>query len=151
MKINSISGTDLTFPSRLQEIPQRPKHLYSVGTLPKYTLGVALVGTRKPTGYGRQVTADLASRLAERGAVIVSGLAHGVDGIAHEATLKVGGTTIAVLPSGLDQIYPSAHRNLANRIVEQGGALVSEYAPGTPPLTFGGITTSRNAAMNRSK
>lgn len=136
MKINSISGTDPAFPSRLQEIPQRPKHLYSISTLPAYNLGVAIVGTRKPTAYGRQVTTDLASRLAERGATIVSGLAHGVDGIAHEATLKVGGTTIAVLPSGLDQVYPSSHRALAQKIVEQGGALVSEYAPGTPALQY---------------
>ena len=136
MKINSISGTNPSFPSRLQEIPQRPDHLYCVGAMPEYLLGVSIVGTRKPTTYGRQVTVDIASRLAERGAVVISGLAHGVDGIAHEATLKAGGSTIAVLPSGLDQIYPSAHRGLAARIVEQGGGLISEYAPGTPPLQY---------------
>ncbi len=136
MKINSISGTDPTFPSRLQEIPQRPKHLYSIGALPEYTLGIAIVGTRKPTTYGRQVTADIASRLAERGAIIVSGLAHGVDSIAHEATLGAGGRTIAVLPSGVDRIYPSTHRALAHKIVEQNGALISEYEPGTPPLQY---------------
>jgi DNA processing protein len=136
MKINSISGTDPEFPPRLQVIPHRPKRLYITGQLPDYNLGVAIVGTRKPTAYGRQVTAEIASRLAERGAVIVSGLAHGIDGIAHEASLKVGGHTIAVLPSGLDQVYPSAHRNLAERITTQGGALVSEYNPGTPPLQY---------------
>ena len=136
MKINSISATDPTFPSRLQEIPQRPKRLYTLGSLPKYSLGVAIVGTRKPTGYGRQITADLASRLTERGAIVISGLAHGVDGIAHEATAKAGGRTIAVLPSGLDRIYPSAHQALAHKIITQGGALVSEYEPGTPPLQY---------------
>lgn len=136
MKINSISGTDPSFPRRLREIPQRPDHLYLVGSLPEYGLGVSIVGTRKPTAYGRQVTTDIASRLAERGAVVISGLAHGVDGIAHEATLGAGGRTIAVLPSGLDQVYPSAHRGLAGRITQQGGALVSEYAPGTPPLPY---------------
>ena len=136
MKINSISGTSPAFPSRLQEIPQRPDRLYSMGIIPEYSLGVSIVGTRKPTAYGRQVTIDIASRLAERGAAVISGLAHGVDGIAHEAALKAGGTTIAVLPSGLDQIYPSAHRGLAARIVEQGGGLISEYAPGTPPLQY---------------
>ena len=136
MKINSISGTSPAFPSRLQEIPQRPDRLYSMGIIPEYSLGVSIVGTRKPTAYGRQVTIDIASRLAERGAAVISGLAHGVDGIAHEAALKAGGTTIAVLPSGLDQIYPSAHRGLATRIVEQGGGIISEYAPGTPPLQY---------------
>ena len=136
MKINSISATDPTFPSRLQEIPQRPKRLYTLGSLPKYSLGVAIVGTRKPTGYGRQITADLASRLTERGAIVISGLAHGVDGIAHEANAKAGGRTIAVLPSGLDRIYPSAHQALAHKIITQGGALVSEYEPGTPPLQY---------------
>ncbi len=136
MKINSISGTDPDFPRRLRDIQQRPSHLYSRGNLPEYSLGVSIVGTRKPTTYGRQVTADLASRLAERGAVIISGLAHGIDSIAHEATLIAGGKTIAVLPSGLDQIYPSAHRGLAERILKHGGALVSEYEPGTPPLQY---------------
>lgn len=136
MKINSISGTDTSFPSRLKTIPGHPDRIYNAGALPTYDLGVSIVGTRKPTAYGRQVTADIASRLAERGAVVISGLAHGVDGIAHEAAIKAGGTTIAVLPAGLDQIYPSTHRPLASRIVETGGALVSEYEPGTPPLPY---------------
>lgn len=94
------------------------------------------MGTRKPTAYGRSVTTDLASRLAQRGAVIISGLAHGVDGIAHEAALEANGKTIAVLPSGLDHIYPSTNRQLAHRIIKQDGALISEYAPGTPPLPY---------------
>lgn len=136
MKINSLSGIDGTLPARLLHIPQRPTSLSILGSLPEYSLGIAIVGTRKPTAYGRQVTAAIASRFAERGAVIISGLAHGVDGIAHEAALRAGGITIAVLPTGLDQIYPSAHRRLAEQIVTGSGALISEYAPGTPPLPY---------------
>lgn len=136
MKINTISASDPLFPSRLGQIPGRPKQLFYRGDIPTYSLGVAIVGTRKPTAYGRQVTKDLASRLAEKGAVIISGLAHGVDGIAHEAVISVGGTAIAVQAGGLDRIYPAAHRDLAAKILENSGALISENEPGIPPLQF---------------
>ena len=136
MKINSISASDPVFPQRLTVIPQPPHKLYVIGTIPTYATGVAIVGTRKPTAYGKQVTSMIAERLAERGAVIVSGLAHGVDGIAHQSALRVGGKTVAVLPSGPDQIYPSAHQALAKNIADQHGALISEYEPGTPPLQY---------------
>lgn len=91
---------------------------------------VAIVGSRKVSAYGRAVTSKLAGDLARAGVVIVSGLAYGVDSIAHQAALDAGGATIAVLPSGLDNIYPGAHHGLAKRIVEQGGALVTEYPAG---------------------
>lgn len=93
---------------------------------------MAIVGTRKPTAYGKEVTQQLASELAKRGVVIISGLALGVDGIAHQAALEAGGTTIAILGNGLPKIYPSSHRQLAERIVVSGGAILSEYAPNTP-------------------
>lgn len=92
---------------------------------------VAIVGSRKVTAYGRSVTEKLASELATQGIVIVSGLALGIDGIAHKAALDAGGITVAVLPSSLSAIYPSAHRQLAKRIVKEGGALISEYPDGT--------------------
>lgn len=136
MKINTISASDPLFPERLRQIPERPKRLFYRGEVPTYNLGVSIVGTRKPTAYGRQVTKDLASRLAEKGAVIISGLAHGVDGIAHEAVISAGGTAIAVQAGGLDRIYPAAHRDLAAKIIENGGVLVSENEPGIPPLQF---------------
>lgn len=136
MKINTISASDPLFPERLRQIPERPKRLFYRGDVPTYNLGVSIVGTRKPTAYGRQVTKDLASRLAEKGAVIISGLAHGVDGIAHEAVISAGGTAIAVQAGGLDRIYPAAHRDLAAKIIENGGVLVSENEPGIPPLQF---------------
>lgn len=134
MKINSISSIDATFPTRLEVIPGRPDLIYVKGSLPDYALGVAIVGTRKPTAYGRQITAELSERLAERGAVIVSGLAHGIDGIAHEAAIRAHGQTIAVLACGVDQVYPAAHRGLAEKILGGHGAIISEYSPGTPPL-----------------
>lgn len=136
MKINDISTISTNFPERLREIPAAPQKLYLKGEIPPYTLGVAIVGTRKPTAYGRQITKALAEKLAEKGALIISGLAHGVDGIAHQGALHAGGTTIAVLPAGLDTVYPSAHQHLSDQIIATGGALVSEYAPGTPPLQY---------------
>jgi DNA processing protein len=136
MKINSISALDSSFPERLSSIPQTPQKLYVLGDMPQYSLGVSIIGTRKPTTYGRQVTTDVASRLAEHGAAIISGLAHGIDGVAHEAALSVSGTTIAVLANGLDKIYPAAHAGLAKRMVDTGGAIISEYEPGTPPLQY---------------
>lgn len=93
---------------------------------------VAIVGSRKISPYGKAVTAQLASELARQGIVIVSGLAYGVDSVAHRAALDAGGLTIAVLPSSIESIYPAAHRGLAMQIIEQGGALLSEYS-GTGP------------------
>lgn len=93
---------------------------------------VAIVGSRKITPYGRQVTAQFAGELARQGVVIVSGLAYGVDACAHRAALEAGGLTIAVLPSTVEMPYPAAHRGLSEQIVQGGGALLSEYPAGTP-------------------
>jgi DNA processing protein len=95
---------------------------------------LAVVGTRKVTSYGRQVTEMITEGLVNSGLVIVSGLARGVDEIAHETTIRNGGLTIAVLGCGLDLVYPPEHRDLADKIVESGGALVSEYPLGTPAV-----------------
>jgi len=93
---------------------------------------VAVVGTRRPTAYGRQVAAELVEGLVDQGVVIVSGLARGIDTIAHRETLERGGTTIAVLASGLDLVYPGENLSLAQRI-RKSGALVSEHPPGVKP------------------
>jgi DNA processing protein len=90
------------------------------------------VGTRRITAYGRQVTEEVASALARDGITIVSGLARGVDSVAHQAALEAGGRTLAVLGSGVDRIYPPEHRRLGEQVIAQG-ALVSDYPPGTPP------------------
>lgn len=94
---------------------------------------IGIVGSRKASPYGRAVTTTFAHELARRGAVIVSGLALGTDSIAHSGCLQAGGTTIAVLPSGLNDIYPRSHTVLARQIVEKGGALVTEYPSGSGP------------------
>lgn len=135
MKINTISVSD--FPSRLRDLPGIPDRLWYRGKLPDDSRPVVtIVGTRRPTSYGRIITEQLATRLAERGVVIASGLALGVDGIAHQAALKAGGTTIAILASGVDVPSPNSHRQLAEDIVSSGGALISNFPPGTHPMKF---------------
>lgn len=133
MKINTFIPDKHKYLQRLFSIAQMPKILYAKGILPEREVAtVAVVGTRSPTPYGKQVAFDFAYRLAREGIVIVSGLAYGIDRVAHEAALEAGGTTIAVLAHGLDTIYPSRHQTLAKRILDNRGALISEYPVGTP-------------------
>ncbi|HEY8886605.1 MAG TPA: DNA-processing protein DprA [Candidatus Microsaccharimonas sp.] len=147
MKINTISPDEHNFFQIISTIALSPKTLYVVGTLPTErfptTTVVAIVGTRKPTPYGKEVTFNLAYKLAQKGVIIVSGLALGIDAIAHRAALEAGGTTIAVLANGLDSVYPQAHRKLAQDIIESGGALISEYPPGTPARDFQFLARNR--------
>jgi len=131
--IKILTWQDKEYPARLKEINQPPPVLYIRGEyLPDDLFAVAIVGTRRVTPYGRQVTEELASFLASNGITVVSGLARGVDAIAHQSALKVGGRTIGVLGSGVDVIYPPEHAKLAGEMMERG-AVVSDYAPGTPP------------------
>lgn len=132
-EIQVMTWEDETYPRRLREIDQPPPVLYVRGAiLPEDEWSVAVVGTRRVTAYGRQVAEELAVFLAQQGITVVSGLARGVDRIAHEAALKAGGRTLAVLGSGVDRIYPPEHTKLAEQMARQG-AVVSDYAPGTPP------------------
>jgi DNA processing protein len=143
MKINIISPQDNKFTQIIDTIASCPEKLYFVGTLPEKRIPtVAIVGTRKPTAYGREVTYQLAYDLARRGIIIVSGLAIGVDGIAHRATLDAGGTTLAVLANGVDIIYPATNRNLAHDILAKG-AIISEYEPGTEARDFQFLARNR--------
>lgn len=131
--IQILTWNDEAYPARLREIDQPPPVLYLRGEyLPDDVFAVAIVGTRRITPYGRQVTEEIASFLAANGITVVSGLARGVDAVAHTAALKAGGRTIGVLGSGVDRIYPPEHRALAEQMMERG-AVVSDYAPGTPP------------------
>jgi DNA processing protein len=117
----------------LKEIDQPPPVLYVRGTLKtEDEWAVAVVGTRRISAYGRQVSEELAASLAQSGVTVVSGLARGVDAVAHQSALKAGGRTLAVLGSGVDRIYPPEHRGLAEQMLAHG-ALLSDYAPGTPP------------------
>jgi DNA processing protein len=131
--IDILTWDDPAYPAHLKQIDQPPPILYLKGAITaEDTWAVAIVGTRAVTAYGRQVTEEIATTLAHNGVTIVSGLARGVDAIAHNAALKAGGRTLAVLGSGVDRIYPPEHRGLAEKISLQG-AVLSDYAPGTPP------------------
>jgi len=131
--IQVITWQEETYPRRLKEINQPPPVLYLRGDLlPQDELAVAVVGTRRVSGYGRQVTEEIADLLGRKGVTVVSGLARGVDGIAHHAALQADGRTIAVMGCGVDQIYPPEHRQLAAQVMAHG-ALISDYPPGTPP------------------
>ncbi len=126
--VQVITWEDPTYPRRLRQIYNPPPVLYMLGSLePEDEWAVAVVGTRRPTDYGREAARVLATDLAKQGITVVSGLALGIDGIAHQAALDAGGRTIAVLGSGFHHLYPARHRDLARRIVANG-ALITEYA-----------------------
>jgi DNA processing protein len=128
-----LTWADPAYPERLRNINQSPFVLYLKGSLLDEDIwGAGVVGTRRYSDYGRQVTENITRTLAETGITIISGLARGIDGIAHRQALDAGGRSLAVLGSGLDQIYPPEHRELAESICQQG-ALISDYPPGTPP------------------
>lgn len=128
-----ITWEDEGYPKLLAEIPDPPPVLYVRGELrPEDGWAMAVVGTRRASTYGREITRRLVTVLAQSGVTIVSGLARGIDAVAHQTALEAGGRTIAVLGCGIDLVYPPEHRELARRIAAQG-ALVTEYPPGTPP------------------
>ncbi len=134
MEIKKLTLGDNDYPSLLTHITGPPKQLYYLSEKGSELLNntaVAVVGSRKFSPYGHRVTLELTGELARAGLVIVSGLALGVDSFAHQAALESQGQTIAVLPCGLDTVYPVSHRNLARRILETGGMLISEHPPGT--------------------
>jgi DNA processing protein len=131
--IRAISIDDSRYPRLLREIAAPPSVLYVRGELtPEDETAVAIVGTRRATASGREIAGRLAEELAAAGVTVVSGLARGIDGAAHQAAVRAEGRTIAVLGSGPDVIYPPEHRLLAERIAERG-AVLSDYPPGRKP------------------
>jgi DNA processing protein len=131
--VTVLISQDEDYPRLLKEIDQAPPVIYVKGQLTAADeFAVAIVGTRRVSDYGRQVTRDASIFLAGNGLTIVSGLARGVDGLAHRHALEAGGRTIAVLGSGVDVIYPPEHRKLADAICENG-AIISDYPLGTQP------------------
>lgn len=131
--IQVITWDDEEYPRRLREIGQPPPVLYVRGKLlTDDDFAVAVVGTRRVTSYGRRAAEDIAAALAQQRVTVVSGLARGVDSIAHQAALNGGGRTLAVLGCGVDRIYPPEHHRLAEEICAYG-ALLSDYPPGTEP------------------
>lgn len=131
--IQVTTWEDPGYPARLLEIPQPPPVLYLRGEFqPADDFAVAVVGTRRVTSYGKQIAEEIAANLARNGVTVVSGLARGVDALAHHAAVQAGGRTLAVLGCGVDRIYPPENRRLAEQICLHGG-LISDYPPGTPP------------------
>jgi DNA processing protein len=132
--ITLILYDDPTFPSVLKEIPWPPFALYVRGTLPEWNGAIGVVGTRKATPHGVETARKLGRELAAKGVAIISGLALGVDAAAHAGALEAGGTTIAVLAGGPNEIYPRQNQQLGEQIIENGGAIIAEYPPGSPSL-----------------
>ena len=134
--IFSINMLDKEYPVYLKNLSNMPLVLYlkgDVSLLSSKCSRVSMVGTRRPSSYGRRVTRDFAKKLAMHDVIIVSGLARGIDGISHESCLEVGGKTIAVLPCGLDVFYPPEHECLSREISEKG-LLISELLPGSQAI-----------------
>ncbi|MBM2831687.1 MAG: processing protein [Dehalococcoidia bacterium] len=133
-RVKALTWHDASYPARLKEVYDRPPVLYVEGSfLPEDEWCLAVVGTRRATIYGRQVTEEIVSHLARNRITIISGLARGIDSVAHRSTLEAGGRTMAVFACGLDIVYPAENRKLASDIVEHG-ALISEYPLGTKPM-----------------
>lgn len=132
-QISVLTWDDPGYPRYLQQIDHPPPILYFRGDIcEEDDWSVAVVGTRRLTKYGRQVAEDVAGMLAHNGITVVSGLARGVDAVAHQTALDAGGRTLAVLGCGIDRIYPPEHRQLAGKIIEKG-AVITDYPPGTKP------------------
>lgn len=156
MEINQIRPLESNFTEVLEKLVLNIKMLYYYGKLPNFgeNLGkkrpkcVGIVGARKNTSYGYEVTYRAAYAAAKAGAVVISGLAYGCDSIAHRAALDAGGITVAVLGTPIDQIYPKAHVGLAREIINRGGAVISEYGPGSKAGS-GKETAARFLARNR--
>jgi len=136
--IRIIKIGDKDYPKLLKKIPQAPKILYCRGELKKEEPCFSVVGTRLCSPYGKQVVQDIAGSLANSGLTIVSGLATGIDALAHKSATDRNKRTIAVLGTGVDQasIYPKENIQLSKKILETGGCIISEYPPGTRPSRY---------------
>jgi DNA processing protein len=139
VRIHCLERRDAEYPQLLAQIPDPPARLWLRGDAAPDLLerpSVAIVGARACSGYGRAAARLLATEAAAAGAVVVSGMARGIDGEAHRGALAAGRTTVAVLGCGIDRDYPAAHAGLARAIVESGGLVVSEYEPGVEPAPW---------------
>lgn len=135
MQIEEISFTSEKYPKQLREIYNPPKRIYVIGNIEILNnVGIAIVGSRNATEYGKKVALKLSEDLSKRKIVIISGLAKGIDSYAHIGTLNVqNGKTIAILGSGIKEIYPKENIELARRIIKNGGCIISEYPPNDKP------------------
>ncbi len=132
--VSVLTWEDEAYPELLREIPAAPPLIFVRGGFePVDRWSVAVVGTRRLTAYGRQVTRDLVAGLVRNGVTVISGLARGIDAVAHRTALEEGGRTIAVMACGIDKIYPPEHRDLAREIIDGHGAIISDYPFGSEP------------------
>lgn len=137
IETKKILQEDNKYPPLLKEIKNPPAQIFIKGTMPPWeNLCVAIVGTRKPTEEGKMLARKVSFELAQRGFVIVSGLALGIDAEAHKGALDAHGKTIAVLANGLDIVYPLYHKKLSEDILQKGGSIISEYPQGEKPLPY---------------
>ena len=149
MEIKQISPLENDFTEVLKKLVLTVKMLYYYGNLPsKRQKTVAIVGSRRNTKYGYDVAYKAAYEAAKAGAVVISGLAYGIDSVAHRAALDAGGITIAVLGTPIIEVYPRAHAKLAQEIVENGGVIVSEYGPNDAPR---GLTDVKMRFLARNR
>lgn len=133
-QINLVTFQDPDYPGLLKEIYDSPVLLYVLGDVKVLkNQSLAVVGTRKPTSYGMQMAEYFTEAIVDKNVTVVSGLAYGIDTVAHKTCLDNGGKTVAVLGSGVDWIYPASNKKLARRIIDSGGAIISEYPLGTKP------------------
>lgn len=130
--IGVITLADQSYPKLLREIADPPAVLFVRGKIYPNDLAIGVVGSRKFSYYGKRATEYIVPELVANDLTIVSGLALGIDSIAHLATINCGGRTIAVLGSGIDRLYPAGHRHIAEKIISSGGSIVTEFPPGTP-------------------
>lgn len=137
MEIKQIKYTDEKYPKQLKLIQNPPQQLYLMGNenILENT-GIAIIGSRCSTEYGEQHATKFSKELAKQGLNIISGMALGIDTCAHNGALSVGGTTIAVLGSGFNHIYPEENIELFENIISKGGAVISEYPPNTRPESY---------------
>ena len=131
-KIYEINETDKLYPKKLLQIKDRPNKIYVVGNIELLNnKSIAIVGSRISTTYGEYYAAKFAKEISEKGITIISGLAKGIDGIAHQNSKQEKGKTIAVLGCGFNHVYPKENEELFNEIIEDGGCIVSQYSPDT--------------------
>ena len=131
-----ITMEDEIYPNKLLNIYDKPYGLYYIGELPDFKRAVSIVGARRCSAYGKRMATELGGLLSEAGFTVISGMARGVDTYSHRGCLDKKGTTVAVLGSGCDVIYPADNRLLYEKIINSGGAVVSEYQMGTSPLAM---------------
>ncbi|MBD3311636.1 MAG: DNA-protecting protein DprA [Candidatus Magasanikbacteria bacterium] len=137
-KIKCLTISNDKYPKLLKEIYDPPFCLFVRGEFKAFKLPIAIVGTRKNTNYGKNITKKLASTLTQAGCEIISGLAYGIDAVSHDTCINKSGYTIAVLGGGIDKqhVHPAGNKILGEKIIQNGGCLISEYPPGTLPTKF---------------